>query len=376
MEISENHLIHLQQFLENNFSLVAFDQIVRQMGKHKISSKYTRDRLNEVFLNILNQERENYRINLESEVRSLTNQKKIIENRIVVKQKRIERHIDRALEENRFAHQKLAQLKSLQAQNQHRFEEEQQKYDNHFKNIQQEIQNLNKPISVLRGRILELRNEINEMRDSHLNYISNGKILINEQKRTYMDRYNQIKKEYMNTPAITEYDQKLFNEKTKTLKQSESINTVFEYILNLQKKHNDPNPQLFKTDDFSPAGFRLVINQLARNIKQNSTVEACKLFGVEDGKLESVVSRLNEIMESKSTSLREKYRETIDKQQKRIAKLQQQLAIAQKELYSLSKPSSDTKMINEITVVHKSLAENMNATDQKMSKLQKLTFKN
>lgn len=129
---------------------------------------------------------------------------------------------------------------------------------------------------------------------------------------------------------------------------------------------------LFSTNDFSPANFKLVLNQLSRSIKEKSRIEACKVFEIQDGKLESVVSHINQVLESKSVGVREKYKETINKQKSRIAKLQKQLAIAPKELYGLAKAVPDTKMLNEITSVQKSLTEKMNVTDEKMSKLQKL----
>ena len=365
----KERLEHLNDYIEDSFSAVAFDQITRQMEKHEISSKYTIQRINEVFLSMLFQERELYKSDLTAQLKYQQRSKQNFTEKIKSKQKKIDKFINNAVIENNEARKRLETVKTRADFLQKRNKNGIAITTNKSTKVDDEINKLSHPVSLIKGTINGLKEEIQKLRTDH-NYFKEVTFQQNQKtKSVFEQKYNDFKKKTFMSPIIAKRDNDLANEKERTKKMRDSLQTVIDYVNSLPKtKDQDDSITL---DNITNGGFRIALKSAFNASSEKASKELGVAFKANDGKSEVIIQELSHCVDNGLNEVKKKYDYLITKQKIRIQKIQQELDNAHNQLNQMKMASSENiDIMNQLKKVEKSLSKTQEKTDQKMKLLQ------
>ena len=367
--LGKERLKHLNEYIDGSFSTVAFDQITRQMEKHEISSKYTIQRINEVFLSMLFQERELYKSDLTAQLKYQQRSKQNYTEKIKSKQKKIDKFISNAVSENNEARKRLETVKM-------RFDFLNKRNKNGVvittnKNtkVDNEINKLSHPVSLMKNNINGLKEEIQKLRTDH-KYFKEVTFQQNQKtKSVFEQKYNEFKKKTFMSPVIAKRDNDLVNEKERTKKMKDALQNVIDYVNSLQKSNNQDDP--ITLDNITNGGFRIALKSAFNATSEKAKKELGVAFKADDGKSEVIIQELSHCVDNGLNEVKKKYDYLITKQKIRIQKIQQELDNAHKQLNQMKmSPSENIDIMNQLQKAEKSLSKTQEKTDQKMKLLQ------
>ena len=382
--MEKERIRHLKDYLDASFSVVAFDQIARQMERHEISSKFTLTRFKEVFATMLKQEREEYADNLSAKLNFIKKNKKQLTEKINQKQKKYEKYLMEAYTDNKNARKNAQTVRSLRKSNHNRIKSL-NPLSLDISELNTEIKNLTQPIDIIRKNLSGFTSDLEFLKTEHQNFVELTKEKNKTAKENYLKQYEQFRKKVFSTPEIITSDKELKEEKEKTAQMKSSIDKIITYVSSLSNKQTESKDNNVKSDEnqngvqlnvdsFSNALFRMKIKSAYSNATVKAANELGLVFHQPQGDSETIIKGISKHVDNGLNEVKEKYETLVIKQKARIDKLQKELSKAHKILIELQmKPTLHQDIMNQFSKMEKQMTKTQQTTDHKIQMLQELS---
>ena len=357
--MNQEHLQHLKKFIESSFVSVAFDETMRQMDKNSVSSSFINKRINEVFNNLLFQERNIYKNILQTNLNDLKSDKKDLDQEIEEKSARIDKYIKEALAEN--AEIRAAVMKErLQEDMKKQMEDISiDKNQSKINFLNKQISSIKQPAQAIKQRNIELQNEIAAIAGQNSLFIRKTK----EDFRIIRDKkdqqYIEFKKLNLNSEKINKYDDILKNEKEKTRKMKEIVARTLNFVTSMSGNNEE-----ITTENYSEKKFQFAVKTLLRKESEASKKETYKLLNCGEQRINEVLEVIARQIEDGVSQAKRKYEKALNSQQERMNNLHKQLKNARNKISKLETGRLNTSnLLKEMEDVSNTIRTQSNRTD-------------
>lgn len=370
--ISDEHLLHLRDYLNNNFTAVAFDNTSRQMDKHYLSAKYTPQRVIEVFDYLLKREKREYLSDLELRIKLIKSQKNELKGSITKKRSKYEGNLHNLCTENTEIRKMLASTKNRMNNIKWKNKRVNATANDKLKKLESELKNIKKPIALVKQQFMNLADDLSKLKEDTNQFIVNTQEQFIKMKDNYNIELNRITKEQTSPPELRKFKDAIKEEKAKSNKMRTALKTIIDCIAKLPKPEpiNSPSEPI-TLENFRPQAFKAQINKSLNHIYNKTRQATLESFGAPAPKTDVIIKHIRSKTSRRLAELKQMYIKRLNKQRKKMDRLQREIDKAHQKLaeYSLRSTLSDREMINQIRKAQLLLNKTKNETDMKMISL-------
>ena len=350
-EIKAYRYSHLQILLTQTFQGIAHDNISHQMDKHEISSQYSEDRIVEVFLNLINKEREELILQTELQIETLKKENNEYKKKIKEKMNSSE-NSDKSIRNNNIdMRTKLGEVNAILLGR--KWKRNQLKKSENIR-----IQQLDKRINYYSPTVKKISENLHDYKIELNQLYSDINSLMMMYPKYFGKAQKQIQKKYSQMLAYSETDIPVLKEKLRNAR--EVYNDNFEAMRDLFRYVTDSEPESFSIVDISE--FKTHIQDFKRMKGNNANYNYAQ----------KIYTKIIKQFERQD----EKYQPILSKQRIALDRLKMELNNELKRLKLLINSDStiDRNFLSQILASKKQMASTQKRTDDLMSMLKKIDF--
>ncbi|OHT08799.1 hypothetical protein TRFO_22545 [Tritrichomonas foetus] len=350
-EVKAYRLSHLSILLAQTFQTIAHDSISQQMEKHVISSKYTEDRLIEVFQTLLNKEREELLLQTELQIQSLKDENLKIRNDFKAQLREKGFNIQSICATNLEMRARVGEANALLFGRKWKRNQLQKSEKMKIDRLQQQINKYKQYVTKIKGNVHDFKNELDHL-------YSDISDMICQYPKTFRHAKRKMEAKFSEQLNIDTHDLPSLEEKYKAAKIAKKEN--FESMRFLYQYVTKQEPSMFSIAEITE--FKNHIQDFQKDDYSEGNKE--------------ITRKIKEKIQSTIGKQESEYMPILTKQRKALEKLKSELEATCKKLQTLmsSESAIDRRFLSMVEASKNEMVNTQAKTDDIMLKLQKLSF--